>query len=800
MGWSKTIDLYESWGMQMIRLDPFAANPRDRGKKPLDTNWTADTYPKAHLLVWAMQGGLHNLGVRLGPLDLLIDVDPRNGGDESYTRLLKDSGANLDAYPTVRTGGGGLHIYTRVAAGVPVLSNEISLYPGVEYKHRGQQVVTPGSLHPDTGIRYAWENDVREQREAPSELLEFLAKYQYTAPKSSEIAAISPEDLTDILDQLPVDQYSDHSLWFAVLAASYHATAGTGCDEFIAWSTSDPSYSEHGRKIASRWRSLEGPATTPRSLGSLVRELKKHGGRLPESLSVSHKNLLSDYKVQPGIDIGAAVSGLGPKSTAADIQVVLRHILQLDALEAGDILDSIRRQTGRTKTAIGHALKALKEDTTRTKADAKMCDVPYDVANNVLERHFESGKHLLHATDGRYWQYNGTHWDPYSSDRLKNMIKTTAEQFRESNPAIKFLVSNTIVSAEVVVRAATATGVDLLGTTKAPPAVVNCSNCELWVDVRGNVTRKKHAPESHLTHCLPIEYDPESKSTLFDDTLEGIFAPLPDRDRVIQHLWEVIGYVVQPDKPIPAWFLFQGGGSNGKSLILDVLIALLGPAARPIVSISELSASRSEFAMSEVVGALAIIDDDVKKGVLLNDDILKKLSENKTIRARFLRQNPFSFRNAASVILASNGWPQTSDLSNGMMRRVYGFPFRKQFAHDGDRKKKIINTELAGILNKALEGLVRLKTRGTFDVPDSCRALVNYWAARSNQILGYLDECHEGGRWAGYKEFALLWEGYQYWSTESGYKRGYSRPGFREALISYGLVETPSGVRGLDKK
>lgn len=94
---------------------------------------------------------------------VVIDVDPRNGGDETLRRLVAELGA-LPKAPTCRTGSGGLHIYFRDVVGAYVGK----LGPGVDVKHRGYTVLPP-SVHPD-GPRYRWELDRHPRDTALAEI------------------------------------------------------------------------------------------------------------------------------------------------------------------------------------------------------------------------------------------------------------------------------------------------------------------------------------------------------------------------------------------------------------------------------------------------------------------------------------------------------------------------------------------------------------------------------------------------------------------------------------------------------
>ena len=105
-----------------------------------------------------------NLGVVTGAVSSLVvlDVDPRHGGDDSLAALEAVHGP---VPPTVRslTGGGGHHLYF-AHPGVAVPSRSIA--PGLDVKGDGGLVVCPPSRHVSGGV-YAW-NAGRSPDETPT--------------------------------------------------------------------------------------------------------------------------------------------------------------------------------------------------------------------------------------------------------------------------------------------------------------------------------------------------------------------------------------------------------------------------------------------------------------------------------------------------------------------------------------------------------------------------------------------------------------------------------------------------------
>jgi hypothetical protein len=80
----------------------------------------------------------------------MIDIDPRNGGDETFWDLEQTLG-DLDEGPRAETGGGGTHFFFKH----PDADVVGKLGEGVDVKSRGY-ILAPPSIHP-SGTPYAWD-------------------------------------------------------------------------------------------------------------------------------------------------------------------------------------------------------------------------------------------------------------------------------------------------------------------------------------------------------------------------------------------------------------------------------------------------------------------------------------------------------------------------------------------------------------------------------------------------------------------------------------------------------------------
>lgn len=99
-----------------------------------------------------------NVGVATGPSGLaVLDIDPRNGGNESWSKIFERFGheAFSDA-PIVHTPRGGFHLYMRAPNGRPVASGDLE--PGVELKSARAGVIAPPSKC--FSAQYRWRDQI----------------------------------------------------------------------------------------------------------------------------------------------------------------------------------------------------------------------------------------------------------------------------------------------------------------------------------------------------------------------------------------------------------------------------------------------------------------------------------------------------------------------------------------------------------------------------------------------------------------------------------------------------------------
>lgn len=221
----------------------------------------------------------HGYGVLLPSRNLLvIDVDARNGGVTSFTKLCEDFPEVSGAGMVVETGSGGgsKHLYFYLPSKM-ALSQSIPEYPGIDFKSTGF-VIGPDSLHV-SGNRYKCVVGGPEEIDAvPQILLEKLKKPERSRVdyKGGHIDA-NRDEIACMLSYISNDDL-DYETWVRVGMAIHHALHGDGFELWVDWSAKSSKHNPDDMPM--KWGSF-GKAVDPATFGTLAWHAEQGGWKVP---------------------------------------------------------------------------------------------------------------------------------------------------------------------------------------------------------------------------------------------------------------------------------------------------------------------------------------------------------------------------------------------------------------------------------------------------------------------------------------------------------------------------------------
>lgn len=114
-----------------------------------------------------------NIGIVTGKNSgiIVLDVDPKHGGQETLLRLIDEYGMLPDT-PISHTGGGGLH-YIFEYPGFEITNSAGKLGAGLDIRGDGGQICAPPSIHESGGV-YKWDNHFKPSIFPPAPMPKWL--------------------------------------------------------------------------------------------------------------------------------------------------------------------------------------------------------------------------------------------------------------------------------------------------------------------------------------------------------------------------------------------------------------------------------------------------------------------------------------------------------------------------------------------------------------------------------------------------------------------------------------------------
>ena len=339
-------------------------------------------------------------------------------------------------------------------------------------------------------------------------------------------------------------------------------------------------------------------------------------------------------------------------------------------------------------------------------------------------------------------------------------------------------------------------------------------------DVENDTTLLKDPRTVTTTRMTNVEYNPDIvEHSQLDTFMCNLFGGQDDDEDMMRFIYEVIGYCLVNNTFAQKFFILYGEGGNGKSSFLQLLTSLLTEVNVSNIALIDISAS--QFRLAEIVGKYANIGDDIESSAILNTANLKKIVTGDTIIVEPKHIKPYSYKPHAKLFFSCNDIPSIYDTSTGMSDRLVIIPMTNRIRNTAIATPHIVREivksgGLTVLLNRALEGLRRLRSQGEFTVPPRVIALTKAYIEDNNQVAQFIKDVENGDVSHGYiwgsacsalgEKYLSgidevrakdLYAIYSQWAKESGY-RSMSKHNFSKEMKRLGY--TNEHKKRLDEK
>lgn len=271
------------------------------------------------------------------------------------------------------------------------------------------------------------------------------------------------------------------------------------------------------------------------------------------------------------------------------------------------------------------------------------------------------------------------------------------------------------------------------------------------IDLRTGILRS-HARADFITKMCPLDYQPEALCPIWEEFLFHVMGQNSDLCFFLQS-W--FGYCITGDVSEHKVPIFWGTGGNGKSVLLNTILAVIGADygnVAPADLLIQKNQNEHPTILADLFGRRMVVCSETSEGARFNEALLKSLSGGDPIKARRMHENYWEFNPSHKLILLTNYKPTVRGMDEGVWRRLLLVPFTQhywdpakdetgpeEFRQDKDLQSKLM-AEAPGILRWLVDG-AKHWYENRLIVPDVARAATSEYKEAQDVYQGFLTEC-----------------------------------------------------------
>lgn len=477
-----------------------------------------------------------------------------------------------------------------------------------------------------------------------------------------------------------------------------------------------------------------------------------------------------------------AANNLSPDSSASEVENALKLLITLSEIEGERIKKIISKKAKITLGTLNKEVKNFR-DSIASKEDPKPDHL--DLARSLIN---EIGRDNILSTAAHLWVWRDKGlWESLSDLDIKKTIQAHLNEMEQKVTrglvdAVLSVLKNEVFAEQ--------------HEWDLNPDIINVQNGDLIFSGQRWILQS-HSRENFRTTQIPHPYIQDAKCPRFLKFLDEVFVGDMDGFLKKQLLLEFIGYTLTNTTKFEKFMILIGSGANGKSVLLEIVAALVGTKNVSAVQPAEFS---DKFKRAHMHRKLANLVTEVAQGGTIADAELKAITSGEFITADHKNQPPFNFKPYCTCWFGTNHMPRTKDFSDALYRRAIVVTFNRKFegqAADVNLKKTLLS-ELPGIMRVALDAYAAVLMCGTFTEPPSSIQAKETWRKEEDHVSQFIDECCEFVPSA--KEASkALYSAYRNWAEEQGMRHIIDQNSLTSRLLGKGFKKhrLSGGVRAI---
>lgn len=363
------------------------------------------------------------------------------------------------------------------------------------------------------------------------------------------------------------------------------------------------------------------------------------------------------------------------------------------------------------------------------------------------------GNNVRYNVDNKMWMiWNNYYWEHDTLLRIKTLADIVIEQMRvtaskESDPdTFKKMISNinkasnTGGKENMIKEAQHLEGIPVTNSSfDTYKEVINTKSG--IINLRTGEITESNRNQMH-SKFINVELKKE-EPTLWLRFLSEIYA---NNLELVDYIQRLAGYCLTGYTSEQSLFIFHGGGSNGKSLLLETLLKVMGDygdtTSSDMLVTQRGGGDKTEQRLAMLKGIRFAMVEETESDDRLKEATIKNLtSDYGDIQARFLFGNHFTFKPEFKLIMATNHKPNIRGTDHGIWRRIKLIPHL--ISIPDSRQDKMLGVklekELPQILWWAVEGAMKYFKDGLKE-PEVISEQVEEYRSEMNIIKRWINE------------------------------------------------------------
>ncbi len=412
------------------------------------------------------------------------------------------------------------------------------------------------------------------------------------------------------------------------------------------------------------------------------------------------------------------------------LKEILNRILPID-FEAKVYGDDVEFQKLRSDLCSARNPKEIKEiNESLKKFEVKIPEKLVIVAEEICF-HADTTETPCVVFENRFYLYNKQVWLEISSDIISEFLVQCAMKCGIPEYKIKQRRNR----EELYLQFIETQILPIKNELKTTEIKINLKNGTLAF-CEGQAIIKPFCQDDFFRYQLPFVFDPQATCPRFDKFLDRVLPDKKCQDLLLEML--AYCYTSHKDLNLEKALLIYGSGSNGKSVLWNIVVELLGK--ENVSSYSLHSICSKENARAQLSGKLLNYSSEL--GGKFEPDVWKKLVSGEPVEARFLFKDIFLISGYGKFFFNTNTLPKDVEQNDAFFRRLIILPFNERITeHEMDIQLfDKLKVECSGIFNKTLVALDRLYKAQRFTQSDIADNELEQYRKSSNNVKIFVED------------------------------------------------------------